>query len=252
MKSIQGNSASKFMIVCGWIFFFVIHSYYSSVMLAFFLVDPKIPFESLDEAVQNFPEWSLYLQSDHLILKEIMSGFDRPEYQQYVKTLTRESSKYIYKSWFDGIKLLEKPKSISIVETAGLLSFNAENPGKLHNFAKFGCDSLKPLQSGLIFPKGSPLNKIFHRISLKTLQNGQLNLITTQHFGPKLSKQESELAAVTMGQIFTLFCYIGLIIVVAGFFFGFEMIHKTFDHEKKPCEHHSKITRKLIKSYCDN
>ena len=216
----------------GWIFFFMIHSYYSGVMLAFFMTDPKLPFESLDEAVENFPEWSIYLNEELIAMKnDILPGFKQPDYKRYSQALHTESEKYLV-SLTEGIKLLEEPKSIMLIEKAALLSFNVENPGKLSKFAMFGCDSLKPSAAGMIFPKGSPVKKIFHRISLKTLRSGQTNILMKRYFGPELTKQESELAPVTMGQIFTLFCFIGLIVLIAGFFYGCEVLQNHLEKRK--------------------
>ena len=207
-----------------WLFFLLIHSFYSGALTNFFIGTTEIGFSTRNDVFREYPRWKYLLKKDaemRIYDKVLQGDMDHIEFWERWNKDKAGNSFANEKEGFEKIK-----KGRYVIESAEsmLLGYLRNNPTdqKLHFFGQSGVMFL-----GLIFHLNSPLVPIFKHGALHIRESGMERQMWLKWMPPFKGSGNSafEKSVLTAGQTFVIFMILMGTFIVTVLFLVTEMVY---------------------------
>ena len=191
-----------------------------------FFTTTSVPFESMSDVVQAYPNWRLLLQDGYQgwILEMATSG--DPDFTSLWQQYQKHPSETLYDSIEDGLELIETGHNVILMEQNRLLGHLKSHPTKQNIFMS----SLKIVEFRcLLFQKNSPLLPMFNQGVSYLWESGLKRKLFHKWFGDldnPNGSTPSEGHILTLGQMVTALVMMLVVFVVVLFVLCGELTFK--------------------------
>lgn len=214
-----------------YFFFVLIHAYYGGALVMFFATEPEIPFNSLEDVLQNVPPWRLQYPRFEEILFKQNALRNVPVYVKFWAQVEQDRAKYSVENVAQGLEKLHENQVALYGNKGQIIRAYNDNPEKYPPLKLFG--GQKYLYY-MCLTKNSPLTPYFKKITGKTIESGLRNVIIKHWIGPDVNGvQQSQQAELTIGQTFLAF---GVLFGSAGLAFLAFIFETIFAKSQKLCK----------------
>ena len=150
----------KIMTFIWWLLFTIVYSYYCGVLTMYFATPAPIPFETMSDVVQAYPNWKLmFIDGDEGQVYEWAENGNQDFislWQRYQENPTQT----VYDSNDNGLELIESGQNVIYIQENVLLGHLRSNPTK-HKIHMIHLR--KNLESALLLHDNSPLLSMFNQ-----------------------------------------------------------------------------------------
>ncbi|XP_059096106.1 uncharacterized protein LOC131890717, partial [Tigriopus californicus] len=203
------SSGCKVIYTSGWYFFLLLNAFYGGALTMFFANEPSVPFSSVQEAVDEYPSWTIKVRQgyEESILANAFP--QKPEFQVLYDRLKSNPGKYLYTRYED---VLEEAKTSQVVFHTFARPFTAllkQQPQLRTNLKVFAKQKPQPL--GVIFPKNSPLVPMFKLGIRKMKERGLIDFLAKKWEGTfRQERYQVSVMVLDGGQVIMVYVLMGL------------------------------------------
>ena len=191
----------------------------------FFVTTHPVPFKTINDAIQAYPQWNFMFMNGIKILIHNMAEQGDPDFITLWKRYETNPSEIIYDSVDHGFKLIEEGNNVIYGEQNMLLGHLKSNPTK---------QDIQMIQTGkhelhyLILGKSSPLLPMFIQGSTYLRENGLERKIFLKWFGEFHAVIDSDENTLTLGQMVLVFAMMMVVFIITLLLLCGEITFKYF------------------------
>ena len=183
MDKIGRTWSVRIVTISGWIFFLLVHAFYSGALTMFFSVSSVVPFQTIEDGVQNHPGWNLFtLHMNWYYLKvyrtkdgtyggmsHMKDEFEEvPNLKAAVEKVVRDPGAFFVE---DIWRFSYFMTTVPVAGSENVRTFGEYLEQKWHS----------------LFPKNSPYTKMFRTGMEKLKQSGAIEQLKIKYFGSEES-----------------------------------------------------------------
>ena len=219
----ENMNSVKILSFVWWLCFTLFNAYYCGVLTMFFATTTPMPFDTISDAIQAYPNWKfMFLNGAEMWIHDGAKQ-GNTDFITLWKRYQENPSETMYDSIEHGLKLIEQGQNVIYCDINMILGHLKSNPTKqkIHFIytGKFEFDNL-------IFGKNSPLLPMFTQGIINLRENGLERQIFHRWFGDSHEVISSEKNILTLGQLMSAFTMIVVLLVIALFFLCGELTFK--------------------------
>ena len=200
------RNAPKIMMFIWWIFFTLVNSYYCGVLTMFFTTTSPVPFKTMSDVIQAYPNWKFRFQKGWFNgwLYE-MTERGEPDFIKLWQRYQENPAETTYSSIKNGLELIESGPNVIFADGNMILA----NLKKSSAAQKIYMISLGKHESyNLIFYKNSPLLPMFKQGASDFRETGLERQLFYKWFGEwaaETNTASSEQKVLTLGHMVLVF-----------------------------------------------
>ena len=215
------QQCDHYRLICfsGWTCFLLLNAFYGGACTMFFTAPPKVPFNSILEGANAYPEWSLF------ILKDTTGVLEEPQYQKALERITGDPEKFIMPNFHSCIdRVINDPGSFFYAADLRMIYFANENPALKDNLFIFGDKQIMGISA--LLPHRSPYKAMINEGLLKLTRLGIMDRIRSKWVGSDLNSQHAaEKKVLTLGNVVLAFVMLGGAFILCLLLLAFELIN---------------------------
>ena len=209
------RNCMKIVTFMWWVFFTLVNSYYSGVLTMFFTTTSSLPFETIRDAMQAYPNWRFMFLDGYQgwFYSGVQSG-DR-DFISLWQRFKKNPNETMYYSVKSGLELIESGPNVIFLDNSKLLNHLKTNPTKqkMHIIK-----AKKNVYSSIIFYKNSPLLPMFRQGVINLWETGMERQLAYKWVG-EWSDDSGTVPSggnvLTLGQMVLVFAIVPLVFVIS-------------------------------------
>ena len=207
----------KIVTFLGWLFFTLVHSYYCGVLTMFFAVPAPVPFDTVSDALQAYPEWRLMFSDGAKQWVHNMAELGDQDCTSLWQRYEDNPTETMYSSIEHGLQLIESGQNVIWDSRNMLLGHLKSNPTKQNiQIIKSGKEKF----SHIILHKNSPLLSMFNQGASYLREAGIERELYSKWFGDvdkQVGSTPSEGNILNLGQMGSVFIAMLAVFIVTLF-----------------------------------
>ena len=209
--NMQGIKILTFTV---WLFFTLVNSYYCGVLTMFFATANELPFKTMSDVLEAYPDWNLRFEAALKGWIYDMAERGDTNYALLWQRYQRNSNETTFASIQNGLELMENGQNVLLVDENKLLGYIKSHPTK----QKIVTLNLgKSWESACImFSKNTPLLPMFNQGVSYIRESGLQGQLFSKWF-EKLDKQSGSLEGrvITLSEMVSGFAMMLVVFVVS-------------------------------------
>ena len=197
----------KLTSLFSWLFFVMLNAYYGGALTMFFSSELTLPFNSIEDVMRSYPDWSLKFVDGNDIHFIVTAKSGDPLYSEFWERVTNMREEHVFQNVEEGLNMIEKERAVIHIGEGRLMSYFNTNPfhqQKLKVFAKS-----RPQPQGLIVQLNSPLKPILQAASNALTEAGIKDALLKEWEGVSIPQNaEVDAMVLTNGQLILVFLII--------------------------------------------
>lgn len=170
----------------GWYFFMLLEVYYSGALTMFFSTEIGVPFETMKEAMQAYPEWKMQLQRGMEVFFVYKVQEKDPDYLAFWDRVENMPEETVFQEWDEGIRRMREDYAVILFEEGRLKGYMMDHPEALEGLGVF--DKQKKEFYNLIVTQNSPLGPVLKYGAVHIYEKGLVNYIYKSYLGGELGQ----------------------------------------------------------------
>jgi hypothetical protein len=158
----SSSQGKRFYIFTLWLFFILIHTYYSGAMTMFFSTTPTLPFSTMDEGLSLYPKWKMISTAGNKILYHPLADAGHGHFEQYL-VMSELDDSLVFPN-FDSLIPMFKERNTFGHINLNMLSYHLhKNPSLTKGMKLANVLDNWPTLNSFSLRKYSPLTKPFNQ-----------------------------------------------------------------------------------------
>ena len=212
---IEMLNGMKMVTFLWWLFFTLVHSYYCGVLTMFFAVQAAVPFETVSDALQAYPEWNLMFSDGAKQWVHDMAQLGDHDYITLWQRYEDNPTETTYSSIEHGLQLIRNGHNVIRISRNMLLGHLKSNPIKQNiHWISTGKEKF----SHILLHKNSPLVSMLNQGASYFRESGIERELFNKCFGDvekQIGSTTSEGNILNLGQMVTVFIAMLSVFVIA-------------------------------------
>lgn len=209
-----------------WLFFTLVNSYYCGVLTMFFATPNLVPFETITDVIEAYPNWKLMVRVGSESWINEMARQGHQDFLTLQQRLRENPTETTYRSIEHALTLVEQGQNVIRTEKYTLLGHIRSNPTE----HKIRILNFKEADVSLCFilHKNSPLTPMFKQGANHLMESGLERQLLYKWFGgiEQSVNAPSEGQIITLGQMITIFVVMLVVFALALIIFCGEVANK--------------------------
>ena len=224
----------KLTSLFSWLFFVMLNAYYGGALTMFFSSELTLPFNSIEDVMKSYPNWSLKFVDGNDIHFIVTAKSGDPLYSEFWERVTNMREEHVFQNVEEGLNMIEKERAVIHIGEGRLMSYFNTNPFRQQKLKVFAKSQPKP--QGLIVQLNSPLKPILQAAFNALTEAGIKDVLLKEWEGVSIPQNaEVDAMVLTNGQLILVFLIILGTFGCSAIILFCEINHKIVtDRKKKP------------------
>ena len=157
----------------GWYFMMLLEIYYSGALTMFFSTEVGVPFDTMRQVMQAYPDWKLQLQLGMQVFFIYQVEEGDPDYVKFWDRVENMPEETVFEKWDEGIRRMREDFGVILFEEGRLKGYMKNNPEAQEGLAVF--DKSKKEFYNMIVTNNSPLGPVLKYGNQLVLEKGELH-----------------------------------------------------------------------------
>lgn len=145
-----------------WMFFVLINAFYGGALTMFFTSEQSIPFQSIEDVMRAYPDWSLKMMNGNDVHFQYRALQGDPLYAEFWDRVINKREETVFGNLREGLAMLKRERAVIHTDAGMLKGFFKANPFYSQNLKVFARGRAEFYT--LILPFNSPLKPILQKI----------------------------------------------------------------------------------------